>query len=219
MRRPTEDTLRHQGLRNKLIAQLEAKGIKDPQVLTAMGKVPRHFFLDIGFDELAYTDRSFPIEAGQTISHPYTVAYQTELLQVSKWSKVLEVGTGSGYQAAVLAEMGAQVFTIERQSELFEQRKKFKWLMDTYRLIKFFYGDGYAGQPTFAPFDRILITAGAPAVPEGLIPQLKVGGVLVVPVGEGDAQRMHRIVRVSASEIKQDVFDEFSFVPMLKGKS
>lgn len=219
MRRPTEDTLRHQGLRNKLIAQLEAKGIKDPQVLTAMGKVPRHFFLDIGFDELAYTDRAFPIEAGQTISHPYTVAYQTELLQVSKWSKVLEVGTGSGYQAAVLAEMGAQVFTIERQSELFEQRKKFKWLMDTYRLIKFFYGDGYAGQPTFAPFDRILITAGAPAVPEGLIPQLKVGGVLVVPVGEGDAQRMHRIVRVSASEIKQDVFDEFSFVPMLKGKS
>jgi protein-L-isoaspartate(D-aspartate) O-methyltransferase len=219
MRRPTEDTLRHQGLRNKLIAQLEAKGIKDPQVLTAMGKVPRHFFLDIGFDELAYTDRSFPIEAGQTISHPYTVAYQTELLQVSKWSKVLEVGTGSGYQAAVLAEMGAQVFTIERQSALFEQRKKFKWLMDTYRLIKFFYGDGYAGQPTFAPFDRILITAGAPAVPEGLIPQLKVGGVLVVPVGEGDAQRMHRIVRVSASEIKQDVFDEFSFVPMLKGKS
>jgi protein-L-isoaspartate(D-aspartate) O-methyltransferase len=219
MRRPTEDTLRHQGLRNKLIAQLEAKGIKDPQVLTAMGKVPRHFFLDIGFDELAYTDRSFPIEAGQTISHPYTVAYQTELLQVSKWSKVLEVGTGSGYQSAVLAEMGAQVFTIERQSELFEQRKKFKWLMDTYRLIKFFYGDGYAGQPTFAPFDRILITAGAPAVPEGLIPQLKVGGVLVVPVGEGDAQRMHRIVRVSASEIKQEVFDEFSFVPMLKGKS
>jgi protein-L-isoaspartate(D-aspartate) O-methyltransferase len=219
MRRPTEDTLRHQGLRNKLIAQLEAKGIKDPQVLTAMGKVPRHFFLDIGFDELAYTDRSFPIEAGQTISHPYTVAYQTELLQVSKWSKVLEVGTGSGYQAAVLAEMGAQVFTIERQSELFEQRKKFKWLMETYRLIKFFYGDGYAGQPTFAPFDRILITAGAPAVPEGLIPQLKVGGVLVVPVGEGDAQRMHRIVRVSASEIKQEVFDEFSFVPMLKGKS
>jgi protein-L-isoaspartate(D-aspartate) O-methyltransferase len=219
MRRPTEDTLRHQGLRNKLIAQLEAKGIKDPQVLAAMGKVPRHFFLDIGFDELAYTDRSFPIEAGQTISHPYTVAYQTELLQVSKWSKVLEVGTGSGYQAAVLAEMGAQVFTIERQSELFEQRKKFKWLMDTYRLIKFFYGDGYAGQPTFAPFDRILITAGAPAVPEGLISQLKVGGVLVVPVGEGDAQRMHRIVRVSASEIKQEVFDEFSFVPMLKGKS
>jgi protein-L-isoaspartate(D-aspartate) O-methyltransferase len=219
MRRPTEDTLRHQGLRNKLIAQLEAKGIKDPQVLTAMGKVPRHFFLDIGFDELAYTDRSFPIEAGQTISHPYTVAYQTELLQVSKWSKVLEVGTGSGYQAAVLAEMGAQVFTIERQSALFEQRKKFKWLMDTYRLIKFFYGDGYAGQPTFAPFDRVLITAGAPAVPEGLIPQLKVGGILVVPIGEGDAQRMHRIVRVSASEIKQDVFDEFSFVPMLKGKS
>jgi protein-L-isoaspartate(D-aspartate) O-methyltransferase len=219
MRRPTEDTLRHQGLRNKLIAQLEAKGIKDPQVLTAMGKVPRHFFLDIGFDELAYTDRSFPIEAGQTISHPYTVAYQTELLQVSKWSKVLEVGTGSGYQAAVLAEMGAQVFTIERQSALFEQRKKFKWLMDTYRLIKFFYGDGYAGQPTFAPFDRILITAGAPAVPEGLISQLKVGGILVVPIGEGDAQRMHRIVRVSASEIKQDVFDEFSFVPMLKGKS
>ena len=219
MRRPTEDTLRHQGLRKKLIAQLESKGIKDLQVLTAMGNVPRHFFLDIGFDELAYTDRSFPIEAGQTISHPYTVAYQTELLQVGKWSKVLEVGTGSGYQAAVLAEMGAQVFTIERQSELFEQRKKFKWLMDRYRLIKFFYGDGYAGQPTFAPFDRILITAGAPAVPERLIHQLKVGGILVVPVDEGTAQRMHRITRVSETETKQEVFDEFSFVPMLKGKS
>jgi len=219
MHRSTVDTLRHQGLRRKLIAQLEAKGIQDAAVLQAMGNVPRHFFLDIGFEELAYSDRSFPIEAGQTISHPYTVAYQTQLLQVARWNKVLEVGTGSGYQSAVLAEMGAQVFTVERQQELFEQRKKFTWLMSTYRFIKFFYGDGYAGQPMFAPFDRILVTAGAPQVPDGLIAQLKVGGILVVPVGEGDAQRMHRIVRVSDTETTMDIFDEFQFVPMLKGKA
>lgn len=219
MHRSTVDTLRHQGLRRKLIAQLAAKGIEDAAVLQAMGNVPRHFFLDIGFEELAYSDRSFPIEAGQTISHPYTVAYQTQLLQVARWNKVLEVGTGSGYQSAVLAEMGAQVFTVERQQELYEQRKKFTWLMNTYRFIKFFYGDGYAGQPMFAPFDRILVTAGAPQVPDGLIAQLKVGGILVVPVGEDDAQRMHRITRISDTETTLEIFDEFQFVPMLKGKA
>jgi len=219
MRRSTEDTLRHQGLRRKLIALLEEKGIKDTRVLEAMGKVPRHFFLDIGFDELAYSDRSFPIEAGQTISHPYTVAYQTELLNVQKWNKVLEVGTGSCYQTAVLAEMGAQVFTIERQQELVELRKKFTWLTKTYKLITFFHGDGYAGEPKYAPFDRILVTAGAQEVPEALVRQLKIGGVMVVPVGDGVSQRMHRIVRISENETTLEIFNEFQFVPMLKGKT
>lgn len=211
--------MRHQGLRNKLIAELEAKGIKDRSVLQAIGQVPRHFFMDAGFDDIAYEDRAFPIEAEQTISHPYTVAYQTQLLEVKKWMKVLEVGTGSAYQSAVLAEMGARVYTIERQRKLFDQVKQFNWLLKKYPMIELFYGDGYAGQPAFAPFDRILVTAGAPAVPEKLITQLKVGGILVVPVGEGDAQRMHRIVRVTETDIQLDVFDEFHFVPMLKGKS
>lgn len=211
--------MRHQGLRNKLIAELEAKGIKDRSVLQAIGQVPRHFFMDAGFDDIAYEDRAFPIEAEQTISHPYTVAYQTQLLEVKKWMKVLEVGTGSAYQSAVLAEMGARVYTIERQRKLFDQVKQFNWLLKKYPMIELFYGDGYAGQPAFAPFDRILVTAGAPAVPEKLITQLKVGGILVVPVGEGNAQRMHRIVRVTEKDIQMDVFDEFHFVPMLKGKS
>lgn len=219
MRRPTEDTLRHQGLRKKLIAELEAKGIKDPSVLQAMLQVPRHFFMDAGFDDLAYEDRAFPIEAEQTISHPYTVAYQTQLLELKKWSKVLEVGTGSAYQSAVLAEMGARVYTIERQRKLFDQVKQFGWLLKKYPMIERFYGDGYAGLTAFAPFDRVLVTAGAPAVPDKLIGQLKVGGILVVPVGEGDAQRMHRIIRLSETENQLDVFDEFRFVPMLKGKS
>ncbi len=219
MRRPTEDSLRHQGLRKKLINELESKGIQDQQVLRALGSVPRHFFMDAGFDDIAYEDRAFPIDAAQTISHPFTVAFQTQLLEVKKWAKVLEVGTGSAYQAAILAEMGARVYTIERQRALFDQVKKFSWLFKKYPMIEQFYGDGYAGLPAFAPFDRILITAGAPVVPQGLIQQLKIGGMLVVPVGEGDAQRMHRIVKVSESETTQEVFGEFSFVPMLKGKS
>ncbi|MFM7671788.1 MAG: protein-L-isoaspartate(D-aspartate) O-methyltransferase [Bacteroidota bacterium] len=219
MKRSTEDTLRHQGLRRKLITLLEEKGITDQGVLEAMSRIPRHFFLDIGFDELAYADRSFSIQAGQTISHPYTVAYQTELLRVEKWNKVLEVGTGSCYQSAVLAEMGAQVFTIERQQELVEVRKKFQWLTNTYRLIKFFYGDGYAGLPQFAPFDRILITAAAKEVPEALVRQLKIGGTMVVPVGDDESQRMHRVVRIAENETSVDVFNEFQFVPMLKGKT
>ncbi len=219
MRRATEDTLRHQGLRKKLIALLQEKGICDAQVLEAIGRVPRHFFIDTAFDELAYSDRSFPIESGQTISHPYTVAYQTELLSVRKWDKVLEVGTGSGYQTAVLAEMQATICTIERQRPLYDAMKKFTWFYKTYPMVKTFYGDGYAGLPTYAPFDRILVTAGAPHVPKALVEQLKIGGILVVPVGEGDSQRMHRIVRVSAHETQQQVLDEFQFVPMLQGKS
>lgn len=219
MRRPTTDTLRHQGLRKKLIKELESKGITDPLVLGAMERVPRHFFLDSGFEEIAYEDRSFPIEAEQTISHPFTVAFQTQLLQVKKWARVLEIGTGSAYQTAVLAEMGARVNTIERQRTLYDQVLKFNWLSKTYPMIEFFYGDGYAGQPTYAPFDRILVTAGAPQVPEKLIAQLKVGGILVVPVGEGDAQRMSRVLRVSETETEQEVFGEFQFVPLLKGKN
>ena len=219
MRRPNEDTLRHQGLRKKLIDQLRIKGIQDEPVLAAMSRVPRHFFMDAGFDELAYLDRSFPIEADQTISHPYTVAYQTHLLGVKKHEKVLEVGTGSAYQSAVLAELGVRVHTIERQRKLYDQVQAFSWLKKTYPFIKFFYGDGYAGLPKFAPFDKILITAGAPQVPLDLMHQLKVGGVAVVPVGEGESQRMHRIVRVSESELEQQVLEEFQFVPMLQGKS
>jgi protein-L-isoaspartate(D-aspartate) O-methyltransferase len=219
MRRPTTDTLRHQGLRKKLIKQLEEKGITDALVLGAMDRVPRHFFLDRGFEEIAYEDRAFPIEAEQTISHPFTVAFQTQLLQLKKWARVLEVGTGSAYQAAVLAEMGARVFTVERQRKLYDQVLQFQWLSKKYPMIEFFYGDGYAGQPKFAPFDRILVTAGAPQVPDGLIPQLKIGGILVVPVGEGTAQQMHRITRISETETQQEVFGEFQFVPMLKGKN
>ncbi len=219
MRRPNEDNHRYQGLRKKLIEQLRIKGIVDEKVLQAMGQVPRHFFMDAGFDELAYSDRAFPIEAEQTISHPFTVAYQTQLLGVEKHEKVLEVGTGSAYQSAVLAEMGARVFSIERQRKLFDQVQEFTWLKKTYPFIKLFYGDGYAGLPTYAPFDKILITAGAPQVPDKLLTQLKIGGVLVVPVGEGDSQRMHRIVRSSENGIDQQVLEEFQFVPMLKGKS
>lgn len=219
MRRATEDTLRHQGLRKKLLAVLQEKGIRDTQVLEAMGRVPRHFFIDAAFDELAYSDRSFPIESGQTISHPYTVAYQTELLSVRKWDKVLEVGTGSGYQTAVLAELQATVCTIERQRPLYDALKMFTWFSKAYPMVKTFYGDGYAGLPTYGPFDRILVTAGAPYVPQALIEQLKIGGILVVPVGEGDSQRMHRIVRISEQETEQQVLDEFQFVPMLQGKS
>jgi protein-L-isoaspartate(D-aspartate) O-methyltransferase len=219
MRRPNEDTLRHQGLRNKLIDQLRVKGIQDEQVLAAMSRVPRHFFMDAGFDELAYLDRSFPIEADQTISHPYTVAYQTQLLGVKKHEKVLEVGTGSAYQSAVLAELGVRVHTIERQRKLYDQVQAFSWLKKSYPFVKFFYGDGYAGLPKFAPFDKILITAGAPQVPIELMQQLKVGGVAVVPVGEGESQRMYRIVRASESQLEQQVLEEFQFVPMLQGKS
>lgn len=219
MRRPNEDTLRHQGLRKKLIDQLRAKGIQDEAVLAAMGRVPRHFFLDSGFDELAYSDRSFPIDADQTISHPYTVAYQTQLLGVKKHEKILEVGTGSAYQSAVLAELGVRVHTIERQRKLYDQVQSFAWLKKSYPFIKYFYGDGYAGLPKFAPFDKILITAGAPQVPIDLMQQLKMGGVAVIPVGEGESQRMHRIVRVAEGELEQQVLDEFQFVPMLQGKS
>lgn len=215
--RPTIDTYRHQGLRKKLVDSLRIKGINDEAVLTALGAVPRHFFLDSAFDEIAYEDRAFPIGQGQTISHPYTVAYQTQLLAAGRFLKVLEVGTGSAYQAVVLARLGAQVYTIERQKTLFDSNRGFTWLQEQPG-IKFFYGDGFAGLPTYAPFDRILITAAAPSVPDKLLEQLRPGGWMVVPVGEGEVQQMKKIVRLTEGGFAKEVYDSFSFVPMLSGK-
>jgi len=219
MIRIQEDTYRHKGLRAKLIEEIKGKGISDDQVLKAMDAIPRHFFLDPAFDNIAYEDRAFPIGEGQTISHPYTVAYQTQLLQVNKLEKVLEIGTGSVYQASVLAEMGAQVFTIERQRKLFDHNKLHYPFRSKYRNIKFFYGDGFAGLPTFAPFDKILITAAAPHIPEKLLEQLKLGGIMVLPLDEEDVQTMTRITKLSDGSFHTESFHAFSFVPMLKGKS
>ncbi|TXJ26664.1 MAG: protein-L-isoaspartate(D-aspartate) O-methyltransferase [Chitinophagaceae bacterium] len=216
--RPTEDSYRFQGLRKKLVDTIAAKGITNEKVLQVIGKIPRHFFLDSAFGEEAYADKAFPIGEGQTISQPYTVAYQTQLLEIEPFNKVLEIGTGSAYQAVVLAEMGAQVYTIERQKKLFELNKNFP-LLKKYLTIKFFYGDGYEGLPTYAPFDRIIITAAAPEIPEKLIAQLKPGGMMVIPVGAGDVQRMMRITKQANGALKEEVFDNFSFVPMLGGKN
>lgn len=216
--RPTEDSYRFQGLRKKLVDTIAAKGITDEKVLQVIGKIPRHFFLDSAFGEEAYADKAFPIGEGQTISQPYTVAYQTQLLEIEPFNKVLEIGTGSAYQAVVLAEMGVQVYTIERQKKLFELNKNFP-LLKKYLNIKFFYGDGYEGLPTYAPFDRIIITAAAPEIPEKLIGQLKQGGMMVIPVGAGEVQRMMRITKLANGGVKEEVFDNFSFVPMLGGKN
>ena len=215
--RPVEDTYRHKGLRKKLVDTVRSKGITEEGVLEAINRIPRHFFLDSAFDEVAYEDRAFPIGEGQTISQPYTVAYQTQLLEIKKFEKVLEIGTGSAYQACVLAEMGAMVYTIERQKKLFEGNKLFQHLKK-YPSIKFFYGDGYEGLPTFAPFDKIIITAAAPEVPPKLIQQLKPGGMMVIPLGAGELQRMMRITKLPNNALKEEVFDHFSFVPMIEGK-
>ncbi len=215
--KPVEDSYRHKGLRKKLVEIIRAKGITDERLLHAINNIPRHFFLDSAFDEVAYEDRAFPIGEGQTISQPYTVAYQTQLLELRSFEKVLEIGTGSGYQATVLAEMGAQVYTIERQKKLFEENKKFSYLKK-YHNIKFFYGDGYEGLPTYAPFDKIIITAAAPEIPKKLIDQLKPMGVMILPVGGNEVQRMMRITRLANEVMKEEVFDHFSFVPMLEGK-
>ena len=215
--RPTEDSYRHKGLRKKLTAGIREKGITDERLLEAINHVPRHFFLDSAFDEAAYADKAFPIGEGQTISQPYTVAYQTQLLEVKPFDKVLEIGTGSAYQAVVLAQMGALVYTIERQKKLFELNKKFEYLK-RFPNIKFFYGDGFEGLPTYGPFDKILITAAAPDIPPKLVEQLKTGGMMVLPVGSGEVQRMMRITKVQDSVLKEEVFDHFSFVPMLEGK-
>jgi protein-L-isoaspartate(D-aspartate) O-methyltransferase len=216
--RTFEDTYRHKGLRKKLIETLREKGITDEQVLTAMNNIPRHYFLDTALDNIAYEDRAFPIAEGQTISQPYTVAYQTQLLQVKPQDKILEIGTGSIYQATVLAEMGAKVFTIERQKKLFDKTKQFTFRLK-YPGIKFFYGDGFEGLPTFAPFDKVIITAAAPFIPPKLVAQLKPGGKMVIPVDEGPHQRMLRITRQNDGSFTEEAFSNFSFVPMLGGKN
>ncbi|MBX5438555.1 MAG: protein-L-isoaspartate(D-aspartate) O-methyltransferase [Thermoflavifilum sp.] len=212
-----EDSYRHKGLRKKLVDSLRRKGISDEAVLEAMQAVPRHFFMDTALESFAYEDRAFPIGEGQTISQPYTVAYQTQLLGVKPHDKILEIGTGSGYQACILAEMGAHVYTIERQRKLFERLKSFPFLA-RYPTIHFFYGDGYEGLPTFAPFDKIIVTAAAPYIPEKLIDQLKIGGIMVIPIGGREGQRMYRITKVDDQKFEQEVFDNFSFVPMVGGK-
>ena len=209
----------HKGLRNKLVEILKEKGITDEQVLKAIHSIPRHYFLDSAFDKIAYEDRAFPIAADQTISQPYTVAYQTQLLQIKKGEKVLEIGTGSMYQTTVLAAMGAQVFTIERQKQLFDQTPTYLF-KEQYANIQFFFGDGFEGLPLLAPFDKILITAAAPKIPEKLWAQLKVSGKMIIPLDESDgAQRMLRLTKKRDGSVKQEKFDAFSFVPMLEGKT
>ena len=216
--RKYEDSYRHKGLRIQLMKILKDKGIADERLLHAMLHIPRHYFLDSAFDKVAYEDKAFPIAEGQTISQPYTVAYQTQLLEVKPHEKVLEIGTGSGYQSIVLAEMGAKVFTIERQKKLFDEHRNF-FLRNKYTNIKYFYGDGYEGLPTFAPFDKIIVTAAAPLIPPKLIDQLKPGGKMVIPVGEGSVQKMLRLTKQEDSTITEEVFDTFSFVPMVHGRN
>jgi len=216
--REYRDNYTHKGRRMQLVKILREKGISDENVLKAIEQIPRHFFLDTAFDSIAYEDRAFPIGEGQTISQPYTVAYQTQLLQVRRNEKILEIGTGSVYQASVLSEMGARVFTIERQKKLYEQNKNFIF-KNKYLNLKFFYGDGFEGLPAYAPFDKIIITAAAPFIPPKLVEQLKVGGMMVIPVDEGSHQRMLRITKLANGELQEEAFEHFSFVPMLGGKN
>jgi protein-L-isoaspartate(D-aspartate) O-methyltransferase len=216
--RTSEDTYRHKGLRRQLVDIIRQKGITDERVLDAILHTPRHFFMDSALDKTAYEDRAFPIGEGQTISQPYTVAYQSQLLEVKPFEKVLEIGTGSAYQASVLSEMGALVFTIERQKKLFEANKAFAYLKK-FRNLKLFYGDGFEGLPTYAPFDKVIVTAAAPFIPPKLVEQLKPGGKMVIPVGEGHVQRMLRLTKQSDGSVLEEFFDNFSFVPMLEGKN
>ena len=216
--RTFDDTYRHKGLRKKLIDSLREKGISDEAVLNAMNNIPRHFFLDTALDHIAYEDRAFPIAEGQTISQPYTVAYQTQLLKVKPTDKILEIGTGSAYQASVLAEMGAKVYTIERQKKLFDSTRQFIF-KSKYPQLKFFYGDGFEGLPTFAPFDKIIITAAAPLVPPKLVEQLRPGGIMVIPLDEGESQRMRRLTKKEDGSLEEEAFSNFSFVPMLTGRN
>ena len=214
---PMKDTTRHQGKRRQLVDIIIKKGITNSQVLQAIGKIPRHFFMDSSFEDHAYQDKAFPIAADQTISQPYTVAFQSELLQVKRGDQVLEIGTGSGYQTAVLCELGAKVYSIERQQELFKKTKLFLSKLG-YRPKYLSFGDGYKGLPEYAPFDSIIVTAGAPYVPKPLLSQLKIGGRLVIPVGN-DPQTMTLFVRVGATKFEKKEFGEFRFVPLLEDKN
>lgn len=210
-----EDSFRHKGLRKRLVEEIKEKGIKDERVLAAIGKVPRHVFMDSSFINFSYKDKAFPIGAGQTISQPYTVAIQTELLEIKPNDKVLEIGTGSGYQAAVLIEMGARVFTIERQRELY--LKTMSLLPKLGYNPNFFFGDGTLGLPTYSPFDKIIITAGAIDIPESLMKQLKIGGRMVIPVGDRNSQVMMLIERKDEETFVKTQHGNFIFVPLLKG--
>ena len=211
-----EDNYRHKGLRKQLVGTLREKGIDDEAVLAAINEVPRHVFLDSSFVELAYQDKAFPIGSGQTISQPSTVAFQTQLLCLKKGMKVLEIGTGSGYQACVLASMGAKVFSIERQRNLYFKTKEL--LEQLPFRVKTFLGDGFEGLPTYQPFDRIIITAGAPTLPETLIAQMKTSGIMVIPMDnkDGEGQTMLRITKLDDGSLKKEEFGDFKFVPMLK---
>ncbi len=210
-----EDTFRHKGLRQKLVEQLINKGIRDKRVLDAINKVPRHLFMDSGFINFAYKDQAFPIGSGQTISQPYTVARQTELLEVEKNDKILEIGTGSGYQAAVLLELGAKVYTIERHKELYLRAQSL--LPKIGYKPYFFYGDGYEGKPSYGPFDKVLITAAAPEIPEKLFQQLKTGGKMVIPLDKAGTQTMTVIDKISDDDYERTEHGLYTFVPMKKG--
>ena len=211
-----EDNYRHKGMRKSLVEELKNKGISDENVLNAINAVPRHVFLDSSFLNFAYQDKAFPIGSGQTISQPFTVAFQSSLLEIKKNMKVLEIGTGSGYQACVLAEMGAKVFSIERQRKLYTKTKAF--LAEFPYRIKMFLGDGNKGLPTYGPFDRIIITAAAPEIPQALIDQLKVGGMMVIPLSENEScQTMLRLTKQEDGSLKREEHGDFRFVPMLKG--
>ena len=212
-----KDTFKHKGLRQKLVAVLKVKGITNNDVLNAIGKIPRHLFMDSSFLDHAYQDKAFPIAADQTISQPYTVAFQTELMQVKRGDKVLEIGTGSGYQTAVLCELGAKVYSIERQHELFKLTSRFLPKIG-YRAKKLIFGDGYKGLVVEAPFDSIIVTAGAPFVPKPLLAQLKIDGRLVIPVGD-NVQTMTLFVRKGQTDFEKTEFGEFRFVPLLEDKN
>jgi len=207
-----EDTYKHKGQRKQLVKEIIKKGIKDPNVIAAIGKIPRHFFFDQIFENHAYEDKAFPIEAGQTISQPFTVAFQSEKLRVEPGSKILEIGTGSGYQASVLVELGAEVYTIEYQKKLYQ--KAIRFLPSIGYQPHIYYGDGSKGMPRFAPYDGIIVTAGAPSVPKELVQQLKIGGRLVIPVGNEKLQSMLVLTKVEENKVRKEEFDHFSFVPL-----
>ncbi len=213
-----EDSLRHKGMRKRLIKALQEKGIQDQAVLKAMYAIPRHFFLDKAFEEHAYDDKAFRIDENQTISQPYTVAFQTALLTIKKREKVLEIGTGSGYQTSILAMLGARVYTVERHELLYQKATKiFEYL--GLGGIRTYFRDGYKGLGEFAPFDKILVTAAAPEIPKALQQQLKIGGKLVLPVGDNKGQTMLRLTKINDNEFEEEFLGEFKFVPLLKGKN
>jgi protein-L-isoaspartate(D-aspartate) O-methyltransferase len=212
-----KDTAKHQGLRNQLVKLLQEKGIIDKNVLNAINKIPRHLFLNSSFEDYAYQDKAFPIGAGQTISQPYTVAFQSQLLEIKKDDKILEIGTGSGYQTAVLCLMGAKVFSVERQNELFKQTSALLPKLGI-RPKHLSFGDGYKGLPNHAPFDSIIVTAGAPTIPKPLMAQLKIGGRLVIPVGDKN-QIMTMLIRKNETQFEKHEFGDFKFVPLLEDKN